>query len=108
MPQVRKKDETIEVTLPSYGTEDAAIVVVRKNTATSDIVTVDDTLSEKEKALALLTNLIVSWNLTDEGKPVPINEATVGALDIQDFIVLIGAINTGENKELSDQKKSNS
>lgn len=106
MPQVRKNDETVEVNLPSYGTTDVATVVLKKRITVSDAISVSENLTEKEKALALLTKSIISWNLTDNGEPLPINDESVSALEVSDFIALMSAIKVDGAQELDDQKKS--
>lgn len=106
MPQVRKNEETIEVNLPSYGTEDPATVLLKRHITVSDAISVEETLTEKEKALALLTKSIVSWNLTDNGEALPITEENVRALEVSDFIALMNSMSVDGIKELNDQKKS--
>lgn len=106
MPQVRKAEENIiEVRLPSYGENDPAIAKINTYISVSDVLNIDESLSEKEKVMLLLVNRIKSWNLTNNGEPLPITEETIKELDTRDFIALMNAITT-EKSDIDNEKKS--
>lgn len=75
-----------------------------------DLLSYDDTATELENGLRILSSLIKSWNLTDESdNTLPINPINIGLLPSTDLSLLLEIVTKAMPTELGiplEQKKT--
>ena len=105
MPKLIRK--TTRVQLPSFTAmgEDAYVEIRQRMHMGAVIETMDTSMPEGERTVRAITQLIVSWNLEDEGgKPLPISYETVKELMPEDFTAIVEASGMDEKQEKLDPK----
>src|ERR1700719_415225 len=103
MPILQTTRTIIEVTLPSFGTDDPAIVKMYDTILAGDYED-SDSENRADRAYGILTKIIVSWNLTDQiGNAIPITIDAIRSLPIGD----VNAINKAlKDNTLTEIKKN--
>jgi hypothetical protein len=98
----------VKVTLPSSIDGDPAIVEINKGISVGSLVDIDESASNMEKSLQLLTKAIISWNITgSDDQILPITVESVKQLQVTDFTFLskqidYGQLTKGEEKKIDD------
>ncbi len=109
MPQLSKNTEVAQFFLPTTKTApdaDKAWVKLEVGAVTAgDLIGLNDDTGAIEATVKLLATRIKEWNFTEaDGQPVPITEATVRRLDMEDFGYLASKVKT-DVATLSDEQK---
>lgn len=104
MPTLHTTRNIVEVTLPSFGTDDPAIVKLYDTILAGDYEESEDE-NRSDRAYSIIAKIIIDWNLTDEnGNPLPITLDSIKKLPIVD----INAINKAlKDTSLTTIKKNN-
>lgn len=101
MPQLSSSEQKIErYILPSTVDETAEnqawVELDTTKLVAADVMAISDPENNLGTSLELLAKRVKNWNYTNaDGTPTPINEDTIGRLDINDFSFLV--MKFGEN-----------
>lgn len=111
MPLLASKSQIVRLYLPSFRAEaedDRGWVDINTGKlTTADLEGVASGSTEVGATVSILANRIVDWNLYDEGgQKHPINQTTIGMLDIEDFEYLANYIKpSNEINDFTDDEK---
>lgn len=101
MPKISQAFSVIKVSLPSYLDSE---VEIKTNISVGEVMEVEKTESDMEKAVLMAMKMILKWNFQDEaGADLPITKETLIQLPAVDLTYLLDTITPYVQKKTSEK-----